>query len=457
MSKFYTQYREEFSFIEGYEKYLVTDKGRVYSLHSNGFRRIYKTPAGYLTVSLGNGNNCAKNFFVHRLVGKAFIPNPDNKPQINHIDGIKHNNLLINLEWVTQQENMDHAVKTGLITKKEIKHLESNKTFSCAEEAAETLNIKKTLISGCCSGYKKTISIGTTDKDYLTFRYLKDSNDSYLLKYDKVQKNLESHRQAKNKRKREKNAIIEAQRPNQRFNNRKRRVYCMELDTFFPSMGEAGRELGINYQNIYSCCKGESTSTSYPGHSSRLSWIYESALRKDTLGNYIFSDIPKIPEKIIKFKKPKNNTKTKRAKEIKKIKKVKKIICLNSGHIFESCKEAEQKTGIAGSSIAAHCKGNLGSAGKDETGIPLFWAYEDFLDKNADGNYILPYIKIRMILCIDTNKKYKTITDASRDTGIEEQDISSCVNGISESAGEDTNNNPLTWKRIDIILNNNYK
>lgn len=132
-----------------------------------------------------------------------------------------------------------------------------------------------------------------------------------------------------------------------------------------------------------------------------------------------------------------------------------KVICLNSGQIFESCKEAEQKTGIAGSSIAAHCRGNLGSAGKDETDIPLFWTYEDFLDKNADGNYILPYIKIKMILCVNTNKKYKTITDASRDIGIEEQDISSCVNGISESAGEDINSNPLTWKRITIILNKN--
>ena len=64
---------------------------------------------GYPRVNLKN-----KVVFVHRLVGKYFIPNPLNKPQINHIDGVKTNNHASNLEWVTNQENRDHAVKTGL-------------------------------------------------------------------------------------------------------------------------------------------------------------------------------------------------------------------------------------------------------------------------------------------------------------------------------------------------------
>lgn len=70
---------------------------------NGGYKRVNMTIAGKKT-----------NRLVHRLVAEAFIPNPENKPEVNHQDGNKHNNRADNLEWSTRKENLDHADATGL-------------------------------------------------------------------------------------------------------------------------------------------------------------------------------------------------------------------------------------------------------------------------------------------------------------------------------------------------------
>lgn len=77
-------------------------------------RGITNRGGGYYQYTTYFRGKCC-NFYIHREVAKAFVPNPDNKPSVNHIDGNKHNNCATNLEWATSSEQMQHAVKTGLI------------------------------------------------------------------------------------------------------------------------------------------------------------------------------------------------------------------------------------------------------------------------------------------------------------------------------------------------------
>ena len=175
--------------IKGYEGlYQISNLGRVKSLGRKSYSNVclkdkILNPAlecknGYKRVCLCKDGK-EKRIKVHRLVAQAFIPNPDNKPIINHKDGNKINNSVENLEWCTYKENAQHAIKTGLIdTEKRISNMKKIgkrsyknncrkikqydlngifiKEWSSLKEASLEMKIINTSISNCIKGRSKS-------------------------------------------------------------------------------------------------------------------------------------------------------------------------------------------------------------------------------------------------------------------------------------------------------------
>lgn len=124
--------KEVWKDIPNYEDYQASNLGHIRSkdrviISTRGGRRFYEsvvlkfsiTEFGYYQCTVSDTvNKTRKTGRIHRLVAMAFIANPDNKPQINHIDGNKLNNNIKNLEWSTAKENNKHAIDTGLRRKR---------------------------------------------------------------------------------------------------------------------------------------------------------------------------------------------------------------------------------------------------------------------------------------------------------------------------------------------------
>lgn len=159
---------EKWKDINGYRgMYQVSNKGRVKSLErrvecGKGYRDLHSkilkpnNSDGYLFVVLHKGNK-RKQYYIHRLVALHFIDNTKNKPTINHIDGDKKNNKLVNLEWSSYSENTRHAYDTNLNTRNNpVRQLDLKggliNEFSSTREAERETGILQSSISRVCTG-----------------------------------------------------------------------------------------------------------------------------------------------------------------------------------------------------------------------------------------------------------------------------------------------------------------
>jgi hypothetical protein len=127
---------------------------------------------GYLYVKLSiHGKTKAK--FIHRLVAETYIPNPESKPEVNHIDGDKHNNYVYNLEWVTSKENKEHAKSHGLAN------------YSCCEDCGRAKYSNKQIERACklLSENKYTLKRYQKCLAYLLKHYTIYVQIKYTIKY----------------------------------------------------------------------------------------------------------------------------------------------------------------------------------------------------------------------------------------------------------------------------------
>jgi len=162
---------EVWKVIKGYEGlYQVSDLGRVKSLKF-GKERILagvKDKDGYLRVGLCYGGK-ERMFFVHRLVAEAFIPNPDNLPQVNHRDECKTNNIVTNLEYCDANYNTNYGTRNERAAKARINHPTKSKSvyqytpdgslvglYPSVSEAKRRTGYDQAYVSACCRGEHKT-------------------------------------------------------------------------------------------------------------------------------------------------------------------------------------------------------------------------------------------------------------------------------------------------------------
>ena len=152
-------------------RYNISTEGRIYDTQDHDFVKTFVDKKGYIHVNLRfhYNRNKVKTYRLHRIMASVFLPNPENKPQVNHIDGDKSNNAIWNLEWVTSKENVKHAFETGL-----------HPIYSCDKSSHHIYTNEE--IENVCKFMYEYPNV-----------YLKDIEKMFGIKYSTLQ-NLKLHR-----------------------------------------------------------------------------------------------------------------------------------------------------------------------------------------------------------------------------------------------------------------------
>lgn len=166
------------------KNYGVDEYGNVYSIKKNKKLTPKKNHDGYLRIQLWKNGKC-EFVSIHRLVAEEYIPNPNNYPIVNHLDGDKQNNHYTNLEWCTQKDNIIHSWKNGFSKPRRNEKVKMSKridqltlegeyitTFPSTMEIERQLGIPHSQISNVCKNKKNYHSAGG-----FKWRYSETSND----------------------------------------------------------------------------------------------------------------------------------------------------------------------------------------------------------------------------------------------------------------------------------------
>ncbi len=404
-------------FIKGYEKrYSITKDGRVYSHISNRYIKTFTAKVGYRTTQLGRG----KTFYVHRLVAKTFISNPENLPCVNHKDGNKHNNNIDNLEWCSHQQNSKHASKNKLLKlpKKYRKCVQIDpdtneiiKTHEGASKAGKALGINGKSIREYCNGNRKNPVGGFKWKWCAPKEKNEEIDDDELKGWKPVpDPNYEHYKVSSDGRV---------------YNTRTKRIMKQHLSktsgTFVSLSSTRTIRTTLFVHKL--------VATLYLPNPENLNVVRHKDRNKinNCVENLEWSTIKKCSDEACQRNPPKSQ-------------KVVRQYDLKGNFIqkFSSIKEAEKELGSRGSNIGNVCSGKLFSA------LGYRWSYETANAPPRDHR------RKRKVVQIDKKtgkilEVYDSITDATKAFGKKRSDIGSvCQGKIKSSLG-------YRWKYLENV------